>query len=200
MIVAFTGFKGSGKTTAAQHLKIAHKFKPINFKDPFIDMLRTLGLTDDEIDGPMKELPSDTLCGATPRHAMQTLGVEWGRNLIHDDIWVRTWQRRVAEASIAGLNIVTDDCRFRDEAQQINIFGGHVIKIQRVMDMNTSHMISLRKPELCPECHASETEMKSITPTVTIVNDGSVRELKDQLDAVMDQLVLSPREVANVRP
>ena len=38
------------------------------------------------IDGDLKEAPTPLFEGRTPRHAMQTLGTEWGRDRIGRDL------------------------------------------------------------------------------------------------------------------
>jgi cytidylate kinase len=105
---SFCGPIGAGKSTAAKYLVDRHGYKLIKFAAPLRAMLRAIGLREEELDGPVKELPSALLSGATPRHAMQMLGTEWART-INPDFWVRIWK---AEAD-QHLRVVVDDCRFR---------------------------------------------------------------------------------------
>ena len=97
-LIALTGLAGSGKTTAADYLVKAHGFACISFAGPIKSMLRTLGLTalediEEVFEGEGKEKPNRLLCGKSPRFAMQTLGTEWGRDLIGPDLWVNAWNR-----------------------------------------------------------------------------------------------------------
>ena len=85
-VIAITGQAGSGKTTIAKHLELEYNYVRVRFAEVLKDMLLALGLTEEEINGDLKEKPCSLLLGKTPRHAMQTLGIEWGRNLIHPDI------------------------------------------------------------------------------------------------------------------
>jgi hypothetical protein len=125
-LVALTGAAGSGKSTATRYLVEHHGYTLVKFAGPLKDMLRAIGLDDDEIEGGLKEAPSEMLCGKTPRHAMQTLGTQWGRDCIGEDFWIRLWRYR---AAMVGGRVVVDDCRFPNEAQAIRELGGIIIKL-----------------------------------------------------------------------
>ncbi len=125
-VVAFTGAAGAGKSTATHHLVDHLGYKLVKFAGPLKDMMRAIGLTEEEIEGSLKELPSGTLLGKTPRHAMQTLGTEWGRNSIGEDLWISLWRRRVEATLAEGCRVVVDDCRFPNEAAAIRKFGGNI--------------------------------------------------------------------------
>lgn len=126
LVIAFTGLAGSGKSTAAAHLVNAHGFARSRFAGPLKAMLAAFGLSPAEIDGDRKEFPSDLLCGRTPRWAMQSLGTEWGRELIGGDVWIRAWR-----ASLPASNVVVDDCRFPNEAEAVYAVGGVLIHVER---------------------------------------------------------------------
>lgn len=125
-IIAFTGSAGAGKTTAAQHLVAAHGFTRVRFAGPLKAMLAALGLTAAEIDGDRKEIPCDLLCGRTPRWAMQSLGTEWGRELIGSDLWTRAWR-----AALPPGDVVVDDCRFPNEVDAIWAEDGTIVRVER---------------------------------------------------------------------
>lgn len=130
VIIGFAGAAYSGKSTAAMRLVAHHGFQRIRFAGVLKDMMKVLGLTDREIEGEAKELPCALLGGKTPRLAMQTLGTEWGRDIIDRDLWVRAWRARVDQAP-AGVGVVIDDCRFPNEAQAIRAAGGKLFRIVR---------------------------------------------------------------------
>lgn len=125
-VVALTGAAGSGKSTAADYLIRHHGYERVKFAGPLKDMCRAIGLTEDHIEGHLKEVPCDMLCGKTPRHLMQALGTELGRNLIGEDFWIRLWLHRVAAAK----RVVVDDCRFPNEAAAVRSLGGVIIKLE----------------------------------------------------------------------
>ncbi|RWX28469.1 deoxynucleotide monophosphate kinase [Rhizobium leguminosarum] len=129
-VVAFTGVAGSGKSTATRYLVEQHGYTLVKFAGPLKDMMRALGLDDRQIEGDLKEIPSDILAGRTPRHAMQTLGTAWGRDCIGEDFWIGLFMRRASIVTNAGGRVVTDDCRFPNEAQAIRRLGGDIFKIE----------------------------------------------------------------------
>lgn len=129
MIIGLLGAKGCGKSTVfAKHLKENYGFTSVAHADPIKSMLKGLpGITEDHVNGHLKETPCDILCGQTPRHAMQTIGSEWGRRLIHDDLWVHLWGLEALRHD----NVVADGVRFKNEVDKIKELGGITIKIRR---------------------------------------------------------------------
>ena len=129
-VLGITGRAGSGKTTAADVL-VKAGWKRVKMAGPLKDMLRSIGLTDRHIEGDLKEVPCDLLCGQTPRHAMITLGTEWGRDIIGGNLWVGLARQRIMQAMSEGYNVVVDDVRFNNEADIIRDLGGTVLEIRR---------------------------------------------------------------------
>lgn len=156
-VVGFCGRLGSGKTTAARELcKVG--FTRVRFAQPLKDMLAALGCSDAELDGEAKEVPSELLCGSTPRHAMQTLGTEWGRALIGDDLWVSAWRARASSCAL----VVVDDVRFPNEVAAIHALGGVVVRIER--------------PDAIGQGAVHTSEEQPIEPDYILVNSGSIDE------------------------
>ncbi|MDK4725659.1 deoxynucleotide monophosphate kinase [Rhizobium phaseoli] len=139
-VVAFTGVAGSGKSTATKYLVERHGYTLVKFAGPLKDMMRAIGMAEDEIEGSYKETAFIYLCGKTPRHAMQTLGTEWGRNCIGDDFWINLWRRRVEQVFGQAGRVVVDDCRFPNEAQAIRRLGGDIFKIEGRGGIAGSHV------------------------------------------------------------
>lgn len=166
-IVAFTGLAGSGKSTAAGRLVNDHGYQRVRFAGPLKDMLRALGLTEAEIEGDRKEMPCELLCGQTPRRAMQTIGTEWGRDLIGDDLWIRAWRASLDRVP-AGVPVVVDDCRFPNEAKAVRDAGGLLIRIDR--------------PGAGAGAAGHVSEMHALPVDVLISNYGSVGELIGRVD------------------
>lgn len=128
-VVAFTGVAGSGKSTAMRYLVERHGYTLLKFAGPLKRMLYAMGLTEDEVEGDLKELPQDRFYGKSPRYLMQTLGSDWARRLIGEDFWVRMWQGEASAILEVGGRVVTDDCRFPNEAQAIRRLGGDIYRI-----------------------------------------------------------------------
>ncbi len=171
-IIAFTGLAGSGKSTAAAHLVEHRGFRRIRFAGPLKAMMAALGLTQNQIEGTEKEVPCDLLGGKTPRYAMQTIGTEWGRDLIVSDLWIRAWQSALANVP-AGVSVVVDDCRFPNEAEAVKAAGGVVIRVERPGSGTAS-------------VHSSEQH--ELPAAATIFNTGSPSDLFNTIDVLIGDL------------
>ncbi|MGN6774797.1 deoxynucleotide monophosphate kinase [Rhizobium sp.] len=168
-VVAFTGVAGSGKSTATRYLVERHGYTLVKFAGPLKDMMRLIGLTEEEIEGSLKEKPCNLLSGKTPRHAMQTLGTEWGRDCIGDGFWINLWRERVVDILAQAGRVVTDDCRFPNEAQAIRRLGGDIYKIEGRGGIVGGHI---------SEKGCGDQDME-------IVNDGSIEELHKRVDEAL---------------
>lgn len=170
LIIGVMGPIGAGKSTVADCLVQAHGFTRVKFAGALKAMMRALGLTDREIEGDRKEVTCPLLCGRTPRHAMQTLGTEWGRELIGADLWVRAALEEIGRLRRTGCPaVVVDDCRFQNEAAALRDLGGaiwHVVRRDEV-------------PESAG--HASEREWSTVVPDLVLLNRG----IREQLQAVV---------------
>lgn len=135
-LVAFCGPAGVGKSTASKYF-IARGYVKLSFADPLRSMLAVLTDVYDRYDERKLE-PREELCGKSVRHALQTLGTDWARNLIGEDIWLRQFERRVA--ANPEIRFVVDDCRFDNEAELVRKLGGTVVKLHRPgFSHNASH-------------------------------------------------------------
>jgi hypothetical protein len=168
-IIAFTGLARAGKSTAALRLVEAHGFHRVRFAGPLKDMMRALGLTEAEIEGAFKETPCALLCGKTPRLAMQTIGTEWGRDIIGADVWVNAW-RRAVDRLAEGCPVVIDDCRFPNEAEAIMAAGGVIVRVEspRAGTVDAGH----------------SSEAHRLPATLTIDNAGTLDDFFAAVDAL----------------
>lgn len=137
-ILGISGLMGSGKSTAADVL-VKAGWHRVKFAGPLKAMIESLyigaGLSASEIarkiEGDLKEVPCDILGGKTPRYAMQTLGSEWGRDLIDRDLWIGVAAARAVQLMALGHSVVIDDVRFENEAETIRNLGGLILEIRR---------------------------------------------------------------------
>lgn len=141
-LIAFTGLAQAGKTTAASFLENVG-YQRLSFAAPLKAMIAVLTRETDK-----DALPPE-LCGKTLREAYQSLGTEWARNMIGQDIWINVARARIQEvlASPDIRGVVVDDVRFDNEAELIRSLGGVVIKVNR--------------PNLSAMDHASEFGVSS---------------------------------------
>ena len=165
-LIGLIGLKGSGKDTAADALE-AIGFQNVKFAGALKAMLKTLlayqGANENTIgrmiDGDLKEVPTDLLNGKTPRFAMQTLGTEWGRDLIGADFWLDTAMKKAS----TGDTVITD-CRFPNEVEAVKTNGGTVIRIVAVGQ-------TVFGEDGVGTDHASEVLMASLPEDYTIKNN-----------------------------
>ncbi len=172
-VIALVGQAGAGKSEVAKHLVTNHDYVRVRFAGILKDMCKVLGLTDQQIEGDLKEEPASLLLGQTPRHAMQTLGTEWGRHLIHPDIWAHAWKVKVTQKLLDGHKVVCDDCRFRNEARFVKTF--HGAQIWRIS----------RKALPLLMDHISEHEATLIGENRRIKNNRTIGELKTAVDSIL---------------
>lgn len=172
MVIGLTGLMNSGKSTVADYLVTHRDFVRLKFAQGLKEMVRALGLSDDEIEGVLKEIPCDKLNGRTPRYAMQTLGTEWGRTHMGQDFWVNLLVQKAHRLGF-GVNIVIDDCRFPNEAVAIQRdLQGRVWKLVRgVQPMGVGH--------------ASEKEQAYVNADTVVYNNGTLDELLEKVEMVL---------------
>ncbi len=135
-LIGLIGRKGAGKDTAADVL-LAMGYENVKFAGALKDMIRCLlayqGVDKDTIErmveGDLKEVETDYLGGKTPRFAMQTLGTEWGRDLIGKDFWATATMRRVKSLLAALKKVVITDVRFPNEVGAVQTEGGACVGI-----------------------------------------------------------------------
>lgn len=170
-VVAVSGLAGAGKSTASKYL-VSKGYTVVKFAGPLKDMCRAIGLTDEHIEGALKEVPCDALLGATPRHAMQTLGTQWGRDCIDESFWVNLWRIRVEKLLAEGKRVVTDDCRFANEAQMVRRLGGAIIRLTGRGGIAGSHA----------------SERLDFIPDAVVENTGTIDELYSRIaEALADR-------------
>jgi hypothetical protein len=165
-IIAFTGSKRAGKTTAAQYF-MDQGYTLVSFKSPileeviknFPDLLKFFsGLYTKDIATLLIEKPAGI------RELLQNYGTDL-RRTEDPDYWVNAWHAKV---NALGGNIVVDDVRFLNEAEAIKDFGGKIIRVTR-------------DTGIAPDGHVSETEMSQIQVDLEIENNGTVEELYNKL-------------------
>jgi hypothetical protein len=138
LIGLYSPAPGCGKSTLANGMA-GFGWRCVKFAAPLKAMLAALmreagedeATIADAIEGRLKEAPLQALAGATPRRAMQTLGTEWGRGCIAEDLWVRLFLLRAQRHRAAGAPVVCDDMRFANEAEAIRGAGGLLIRVDR---------------------------------------------------------------------
>jgi hypothetical protein len=206
MIVGLVGLIGSGKDTAADYLVNFHEFRRDSFAAPLKDAVATIFGWDRELlEGRTKESREWRECAdewwserlgrvVTPRHTLQLWGTEVGRRAYHDDIWVASLENRIRKSKD---NIVITDCRFPNEIEAIQKAGGKVFRIRRgddpiwVQDAIAYLEFPVDKPPPTLP-HASEWSWMASQMDAVIYNDGTIQDLYNNIEAVIDSFNPSP--------
>ena len=178
MIIAFTGKKQSGKTTACIALRERYNVvQRLNFKDALIkeikqnfpDLLREIAsryyaFSDNEVF--IGEDAIDSLFRIKPplvRTLMQNYGTEVRRG-DDPDYWVMQWKLALVELLQEDETIVVvDDVRFKNEAEAVRAHGGIIIRLNRT-DMEST------------DGHVSETEQDTIVADYTIETGAGMQD------------------------
>jgi len=183
-IIAFSGKKQSGKTTAGNDIeKRSCACVQINFADDLKKIVgHCFGATHKNLQGSDEDKNKILACGKTSREVLQIVGTDWFRSL-DPDCWVNAYKVGVkklkdgfddiSEGSFDEGLIITSDVRFPNEVKCIQELGGHVIRL-------------LRNPH--DDQHESETALDAIeydTGNVLAHPDKDFPEMT-LFDAVLD--------------
>ena len=132
-LIGLAGNIGSGKSAAAGMIPEAHH---LQWADPiYAGLSAMLGVPELVLrDRVAKEKPL-AVAGIeiVPRHGARTLGTEWGRELIHPDLWVRLMMQRIDQLHRMTGHGAFAICgtRFSNEVAAIRERDGEVWWIER---------------------------------------------------------------------
>ena len=129
-LIGLCGAKGVGKSTYASFIagQNGHVY---SFATPLKKML--MSVFPDEYILTQKELPIPNYPKhVTGRYLLQTLGTDWARKLITEDIWMLMLRERlVKDMEEKATPMVIDDLRFPNEAMMVRELGGEVWELRR---------------------------------------------------------------------
>lgn len=168
-LIGIAGRARSGKDTVADFVVAAIGGYKYSFADPLRAMLVPLGVDmNDPYWQARKEDPIPAL-GVSPRRMLQTLGTEWGRTLIHPDLWVLMAQQRLLNM---GPGMIVSDVRFENEAAWVRRHGGLLIHVFR--------------PDLKEvENHISESGVELAASDAQLFNTGTLEELQQAVGELL---------------
>lgn len=196
IIIGITGEIGSGKTTVSNYICETHGFDDYTFATPLKSIAKCIGFTHKELYGTQNEkLQPNEYWGISGRLFMQKFGTDICRNTLPgvipemkldegDSLWIKLYKINRAKKLKRNKKskMIVSDVRFVDESTAIQNDGGFIIRIVRKAESKTDI-----------NEHTSETEMKSIMPDFTIVNDGTLEDLFKKVESAIDVLMLSHR-------
>lgn len=172
MIIGISGARQSGKSTLGALLAERYQLRHTSFAEPMRKFVAdVLGITVEDLEL-IKEDPIPWLDGKTPRFMLRTIGTEWGRMSVHNEIWIRSALQR------GGENCVFSDVRFLNEARIIRDAGGYVVRVHRDLQLPNSE-------------HISDTPLPAELVDLEVNNNGGPEEM---LMKVSRQLFPLPQE------
>jgi hypothetical protein len=177
-IIGITGRKRHGKDTLGDYLVSNYGYTKIGFADALKEGCRHIfGFNDDQLYGNSKEI-DDAFWKASPRKVLQYVGTDLFRNQlskvlpeVKDDIWVKVVEKTILQNP--DKKYVITDVRFNNELEFIKKYNGLTIKVQR----DTLNNI---------DSHISESFIDELKTNYTIKNSGTIEELYEKLENVMD--------------
>ena len=190
LLIGLTGRTGSneiagcGKDTVAKIICKYLSIKSYGFSDPLYEMIKAGfgidGKTDEWQDRTRKSSPIDWLSSGDKevslRYLLETLGTEWGREMICQDLWTRIAKQKFLESE-SGL--VIRDVRFPNEVDWLDSLGGVLVYIERPNHFN---------PEANPD-HPSNKPLSKRWFDKVIMNDCDLNTLKSRVIQCLRELL-----------
>lgn len=179
MIIGITGHARHGKDSTADIICKHYGYKKHALADVMKEACRVIfGWTDEYLYGDLKDVVDERF-GISPRHALQSLGTEWGQwELSKYDSFKKTTGRKLWVNSLLNRiqgNTVISDVRFPHEAEAIRERGGFIIRVNRDYTVDLSH--------------ESEQSVEDITPDFTIGNYSSLIDLEWLICDMMNKVI-----------
>jgi hypothetical protein len=171
-IIGICGRARAGKSTVANYIRAHYGAEVMAFADPIkAGLVRMFNIAESFMEDD-KELAIPGI-GASYRKLAQTLGTEWGRGLIHPDLWVLHMMRRIGLLD-GDDRVIIPDVRFPNEATWIRSQG---VLVHIVRD----ELQTVRE-------HISEAGIEPMSGEWVIYNSGSMLDLHSQIDELMGDL------------
>ena len=183
-LIGLTGKARAGKDTVGARLASQYGAVVESFAGPLKLMLHAgLGLDPADYQSTEQKEAVIPVYGHSYRYLAQTLGTDWGRERVCQEIWLRAQVARLAWHRQAGHAVVYTDVRFENEAQMLREIGGIVV-----------HVTSLRDSGLTGQAkaHVSEHGVLLNANDRLIDNHGTLEELYAKVDALWLSLMGMP--------
>jgi len=173
-LIGLTGPAGSGKDTAARYLEQAHGYRIVSFAAPIRAMLGgLLGYVGEHsgwmTERELKEQPIPGI-GRSYRELAQTLGTEWGRNVLGTEFWLDLLATHCTRRG--GTHFVVTDVRFPNELQLLRAADGVIWQLLR-------HGIGPVRD------HVSESALGAAEPDACLLNSGTAEQLHERIEALL---------------
>jgi len=204
--IGLSGFALSGKTTAANYIEQKYGFRRVHIATTLrkmcAELLRDLGYGEvdiyDILEGGRKDGWIIPELGVTSRYLQIKIGTEFGREMIHPDIWVKTWTNLARQYD----RVMNDSVRFPNEEEAIQYeLDGFTILIDRPETQPAAFKwnvfgFSFGKAlydwtGLMWGVHDSEC-LDRLNPSWIVDNSGSLDDLYRTIDEIMKAEGIEP--------
>ena len=187
MIILISGLKRAGKDTVGQML---NELIPDSSVEHFAAPLKRIFATTyklsldklDELKNNEKVVcgfrsPSERLCtGITVRGALQRLGTEAMKAELGESVWGDLLVKKYLNSDKPIM--IVPDFRFNSELIPIENAEIHYVKVR------------VNNPEcVTTDLHPSETEWQNMKFDYTIENNGTLEELKEKVEAIVQDII-----------
>jgi hypothetical protein len=178
--IGIKGLAGHGKDTVANIITdylsptIATK---VSFADPLKEILSIVsGIPKDKID----QSKTDTVpeFGMTVRTMLQKIGTDAMRNQVDDEVWIKIAERRIKDIPRHKI-VIFPDVRFENEMNFIKRNKGVLLNVYRPHRMFDDSVYQ----------HISE--QGNFEVDYTIINDGSLEDLRRKVYSIMGEVFLT---------
>lgn len=171
--IALIGKQGVGKDTIAAHLVEHHGYTRVALADAVRQLALDVGLVPGLPEAVALHGWDEVKRRPHVRRALQNLGTKI-RDL-DPSFWLT-----IAEDKIARIDgpVVITDVRFRNEAEWLTYRGFVTARVTRVTGIRDNHV--------------SETELDDYEADQVVDNNGTRRDLYDNLDKLLEQLTTRP--------
>lgn len=215
MIIAFCGFAGSGKDTAADYLVDFHDFRRMSFAGPLKDAVSSIFGWDRKMlegrtayDRKIREHVDAWWANRlgiphlTPRWVLQNWGTDVLRNYFHQDIWIASLENKLRNND---RDVVVTDARFPNEMKSIKSVGGYIVRIKRgneptwiddarIVNHGSTHPNFAESLAKLTDLgiHYSERNWIDEPVDFTIENNGNIDELFEKIENLISDLESVP--------
>lgn len=183
MIIGLTGLAQSGKDTTAEYLVEKYNFQQISFAAPLKQMAYDIDplITQDSHLATLVDLYGwDRVKTEYPeaRRFLQRIGTEGLRKNVDDNFWVNLALKTINDYQAEGKkDFVISDMRFVNEYQTIKDYFPNDLTTIRIM-----------RDGLVVMNHASELELNQIPEDFTLNNNGSIADLRQNVDDIVARI------------
>lgn len=205
-IISISGLISSGKDTIAEYLIREHGFVKDSFAKSLKDAVAVMfGWDREMLEGSTPEARTiretvDTwwanrlgIPHLTPRWVLQNFGTEVMRRHFHDDFWLATVEKRLAETT---QDVVITDSRFPNELTMLKLAGAELLQVVRgelpawwpiALAANRGDKQAYECMSVMSSVHPSEWSWVGYQMDYLLTNDTT----KDELFAKVKHLLLT---------